>query len=157
MKHSAMDLDDVREFISATSDNTKIYIGADSERHRVHDVWFAHYATVVVIHYDGNRGCKIFGEITIERDYDQKQDRPRVRLMNEVIKAAQLHNDLAEAIGDRKCEVHLDVNPDFKHGSSCVINEAMGYVKGMCNMTPKVKPHAWAASIAADKFPTLNL
>ena len=104
---------------------------------------------------DGNRGAKVFGEITTERDYDQSKDRPKIRLMTEVQKAASLYLDLAEAIGDRKFEVHIDINPDLKHGSSCVINEAMGYIKGMTGVTPRVKPSAWAASIAADKFPSL--
>jgi predicted RNase H-related nuclease YkuK (DUF458 family) len=150
-----LDLDEVREYIEGTSESTRIYIGADSERHRRGGVWFADYATVVVVHIDGKRGAKVFGEITTERDYDQSKDRPKIRLMTEVQKAAQLYLDLAEAIGDRKFEVHIDINPDFKHGSSCVINEAMGYIKGMTGVTPQVKPDAWAASIAADKFPTL--
>jgi predicted RNase H-related nuclease YkuK (DUF458 family) len=150
-----IDLDEVREYIEGTSESTRIYIGADSERHRRGGVWFADYATVVVVHIDGKRGAKVFGEITTERDYDQSKDRPKIRLMTEVQKAAQLYLDLAEAIGDRKFEVHIDINPDFKHGSSCVINEAMGYIKGMTGVTPQVKPDAWAASIAADKFPTL--
>mgnify|MGYP003351855014 FL=1 len=150
-----LDLDEVREYIENTSESTKIYIGADSERHRRHGIWWADYATVVVIHHDGNRGAKVFGEITTERDYDQSKDRPKVRLMTEVQKAASLYLDLAEAIGDRKFEVHIDINPDFKYGSSCVVNEAMGYIKGMTGVTPRVKPSAWAASIAADKFPSL--
>jgi predicted RNase H-related nuclease YkuK (DUF458 family) len=109
----------------------------------------------VVIHKDGKHGAKVFGEITTERDYDQAKDRPRMRLMNEVMKAAQLYLDLADAIGDRQCEVHIDINPNHKHGSSCVISEAVGYIRGMTGVTPRVKPEAWAASIAADKFPEL--
>lgn len=150
-----MDLDEVRDFIENTSSNTKIYIGADSERHKRHGIWFADYATVVIVHFDGKHGARIFGEIVTERDYDQSKDRPRMRLMNEVMKAAQLYIDLAEAIGDRDCEVHIDINPKKEHGSSCVISEAVGYIRGQCNLTPKVKPDAWAASIAADRFPSL--
>ena len=150
-----LDLDEVREFIENSSESTKIYIGSDSERHRRGGVWFADYAVVVVIHKDGKHGAKVFGEITTERDYDQAKDRPRMRLMNEVMKAAQLYLDLADAIGDRTCEVHIDINPNHKHGSSCVISEAVGYIRGMTGVTPRVKPEAWAASIAADKFPEL--
>lgn len=151
-----MDLDEVREFIAESSESTKIYIGSDSERHRRGGVWFADYAVVVVVHKDGKHGAKVFGEITTERDYDQKKDKPRVRLMTEVMKAAQLYLDLEEVIGDRECEVHIDINPDHKHGSSCVISEAVGYIKGMTGVTPRVKPEAWAASICADKFPELR-
>lgn len=150
-----LDLNEVKDYIENTSESTRIYIGADSERHRRGGVWFADYATVVVIHIDGNRGAKVFGEITTERDYDQSKDKPRMRLMNEVMKAAELYLELAECIGNRECEVHIDINPDHKHGSSCVISEAVGYIRGMTGVTPRVKPEAWAASIAADKFPEL--
>ncbi len=150
-----LDLDEVRDFIENSSESSKIYIGSDSERHRRGGVWFADYAVVVVVHKDGKHGAKVFGEITTERDYDQSKDKPRMRLMNEVMKAAQLYLDLADVIGDRTCEVHIDINPNHKHGSSCVISEAVGYIRGMTGVTPRVKPEAWAASIAADKFPSL--
>jgi predicted RNase H-related nuclease YkuK (DUF458 family) len=147
-----LNLKEVREFIANTSLATKIYIGSDSARHRKRDVWFAEYCTVVVVHYDGKHGCKIFGELETERDYDQKKDKPRMRLMNEVMRTAQMFLDLEEAIGDRKVEIHLDINPNEKHGSHCVISEAVGYIKGMCNVIPFVKPKAFAASIAADRL-----
>jgi predicted RNase H-related nuclease YkuK (DUF458 family) len=105
-----------------------------------------------VVHYDGNRGCKIFGEVVRERDFDQQKDKPRMRLMNEVYKIAELYMKLAEVLEDRIVEVHLDINPDEHHGSSCVINEATGYIRGMCNVVPLVKPNAFAASYAADRL-----
>jgi predicted RNase H-related nuclease YkuK (DUF458 family) len=150
-----LDLEEVKDFISNTSEATKIYIGADSERHRRGGVWFSDTAVVVVIHYDGKHGAKVFGEVTTERDWDQNKARPRMRLMQEVYKAADMYLALSEAIGDRECEVHIDINPNEKHGSSCVIQEAVGYIRGMTGVTPRVKPEAWAASIAADKFPSL--
>lgn len=147
-----LDLDQVREFIINTSWSSKIYIGSDSVRVKRGEVWYAEYATVVVIHYDGSRGCKIFGQIESEKDYDQKKNKPRLRLMNEVIRTANLFIELEEAIGDRHVEIHLDINPNEKFGSSCVISEAVGYVKGMCNIIPFVKPKAFAASVAADRL-----
>ena len=147
-----LNLDEVREFILNTSYNTKIYIGSDSARFLKHNIWYAEYCTVVVIHYDGNRGCKIFGHMVSERDYDQKVDKPRMRLMNEVMKTAQMYLDLESVIGCRYSEIHLDVNPNLKYGSSCVISEAVGYIKGMCNVVPFVKPRAFAASVAADRL-----
>lgn len=148
----AMNIDEVVEFISKQSKNTKIYIGADSERLNVNDTWYADYTLAIVVHYEGNRGCKIFGEVQRERDYDQSQDKPRMRLMNEVYKIAELYLKLAEVLEDREVEVHLDINPDEHHGSSCVIQEATGYIRGMCNVVPMVKPNAFAASYAADRF-----
>ena len=147
-----LNLDDVKAFINTTSDSTKIYIGSDSARYRKGDVWFAEYCTVVVIHYDGNRGCKVFGQLESERDYDQKKDKPRMRLMNEVYKIAELYLKLKDVLEDREVEVHLDINPNEMHGSSCVINEAVGYIRGMCNVVPLVKPRAFAASYCADRM-----
>jgi predicted RNase H-related nuclease YkuK (DUF458 family) len=147
-----MDVAEVKAFIASQSPETKIYLGADSERFKQNGVWYAEYATVVVVHIDGCHGCKIFGELTRERDYDQRKDKPAMRLMNEVYKASSMYLELFEAIGDRHVEVHLDINPDELHGSSCVIQQATGYIRGMCGFAPKVKPEAFAASYAADRL-----
>ena len=148
-------LDEAREYIRQSSHESKIYIGGDSERFKVEDQWFADYATVVVIHIDGKHGCKIFGEVTRERDYDYRPNKPSIRLMNEVTKVANLYFKLSEAIGTRPCEIHLDINPNERYGSSCVVSQAIGYIAGTCNMRPKIKPNAFAASIAADRFKDL--
>ena len=148
-----MNIDEVRQFIANSSDSTSIYIGADSERYRGRDDnWYADYTVAVVIHIDGSRGCKVFGDVTTERDYDKRHDRPAYRLMNEVYKASAMYLELFEAIDDRHVEVHLDINPDEMHGSSCVIQQATGYIRGMCGFAPKVKPEAFAASYAADRL-----
>jgi hypothetical protein len=147
-----MNIDEVAEFIIDQSPETKIYIGGDSERLLVDEQWYADYTLAVVVHIDGNRGCKVFGEVQRERDYDQRKDRPRMRLMTEVYKVAELYLKLADILEDKHVEVHLDINPNEMHGSSCVINEAVGYIKGMCNVVPMVKPNAFAASIAADRM-----
>jgi predicted RNase H-related nuclease YkuK (DUF458 family) len=148
-----MNIDEVRDFIQNSSESTCIYIGADSERYRGKDnQWYADYTVAIVIHIDGSRGCKVFGNVVTERDYDKRHDRPAYRLMNEVYKASAMYLELYEAIGDRHVEVHLDINPDELHGSSCVIQQATGYIRGMCGFAPKVKPEAFAASYAADRL-----
>jgi predicted RNase H-related nuclease YkuK (DUF458 family) len=121
----------------------------------VNNEWFADFILAVVVHIDGNRGCKIFGEVQRERDYDQKQNRPRYRLMTEVYKVSEMYLKLADVLDGRDVEVHLDINPNEMHGSSCVINEAIGYIRGTCNVVPLVKPQAFAASYAADRFKSL--
>ena len=68
------------------------------------------------------------------------------------MKTASLYLELYDVLEDRETEIHLDINPDMKHGSSCVINEAVGYIRGMCNIIPLVKPNAWAASYCADRY-----
>jgi predicted RNase H-related nuclease YkuK (DUF458 family) len=148
----AINIDEVKDFILAQTPETKIYIGGDSERFLLGKDWYADYIMVVVVHINGNNGCKIFGEVVRERDWDQKRDKPRMRLMNEVYKIAELYLKLHDVLEDREVQVHLDINPNEMHGSSCVINEAVGYIKGMCNVVPMVKPKAFAASYAADRY-----
>lgn len=150
-----IDINEVRDFITAQSPETKVYIGGDSERFLIGKDWYADYTLVVVVHINGNNGCKIFGEVQRERDWDQKRDRPRMRLMNEVYKIADLYTKIHDVLEDREVQVHLDINPDEMYGSSCVINEAVGYIKGMCNVVPMVKPKAFAASYAADRYKSL--
>ena len=75
--------------------------------------------------------------------------------MNEVYKVAELYLELAIEISN-DIEVHLDINPNEIYGSSCVINEAVGYIRGMCNVIPMVKPQAFAASYAADRLKGLQ-
>jgi uncharacterized protein len=142
----------VKEFIEAQGPMTRIYLGCDSERIRVNNEWWADYTMAIVVHINGNSGCKIFGEVCRERDYDQKTARPSMRLMNEVYKVSDMYHRLGEVLNGREVEVHLDINPDERHGSSCVIAQAIGYIKGTCNITPLVKPEAFAASYAADRF-----
>jgi predicted RNase H-related nuclease YkuK (DUF458 family) len=115
-------------------------------------VWYADYTIAIVVHIDGRHGCKIFGEVIRERDYDQRKDKPSMRLMNEVYKVSEMFNRLSDVLEDRHVEVHLDINPDEMYGSSCVIQQAIGYIRGTCNLTPLVKPNAFAASYCADRL-----
>ena len=147
-----IDIDEVKAFIEAQSLETKIYIGGDSERFNIDNDWYADYTLAVVVHIDGKHGCKIFGEVHRERDYDQKKDRPRMRLMTEVYKIAELYHKLHDVLENRDVQIHLDINPDERYGSSCVIQEATGYIRGMCNVIPMVKPNAWCASYVADRL-----
>ena len=145
-------IQEVKDFIQKQSKDTKIYLGADSERFRMDGKWYADYTLAVVVHIDGRHGCKIFGEVQRELDYDHKKNKPALRLMNEVYKVADLFHQLIDVLEDRHVEVHLDINPDEHYGSSCVVQQAIGYIKGTCDVVPMVKPKAFAASYAADRL-----
>lgn len=150
--HRKIDIQEVRSYIEAQSPETKIYIGADSARFKKNGVWYADYTLAVVVHINGRHGCKIFGEVQTEIDYDHKASRPSLRLMNEVYKVAELYQKMADVIGEREVQIHLDINPSEMHNSSIVIQQAVGYIRGVCNVEPKVKPQAFAASYAADRL-----
>ena len=146
------DIEQVKTFIKQQSPETKVYLGADSERLNIRGIWYADYTLAVVVHIDGKHGCKIFGDIQRERDYDQKANKPAMRLMNEVYKVSELFQQLADVLEDRHVEVHLDINPNDNYASNVVVSQAIGYIKGTCNLTAHVKPDAFAASYAADRL-----
>lgn len=154
--YAKIELDTLQNFLNTQDPGTKVYLGADSERFRLQGVWWAEYTVAVVIHLGGRHGCKIFGEVTRERDYDQRRDRPSMRLMNEVHKVSEMFHRLALVLQHHEVEVHLDINPNEMFGSNCVIQQAIGYIRGTCNVIPMVKPRAFAASYAADRLKSLR-
>jgi len=142
---------EIKDFISNVSEESSIYIGTDSKKMKSKKT---RYATVVVIHYDSNNGAKIFGTITIEKDIKEKLSKPFARMMAECYKTAEMYLALKDCFGKRKVEVHLDIAKDEKFGSNCALSSAMGYIKGVCDVTAKHKPaeNSFAASVVADNI-----
>lgn len=143
-------IDDVIEMLLDLDHTTKLYFGCDSVRFKKAGVWYAKYATVLIVHKNGKNGCKIFRNISTERDYDARKNRPATRLMNEVYKVTELYLQFAGLIDEFDVEIHLDINPDKNFGSSCVATQAAGYVLGVTQINPKLKPDAFASSFGAD-------
>jgi predicted RNase H-related nuclease YkuK (DUF458 family) len=146
------DINEVKEYIQQCSQESKIYLGADSERTRHDRVWYADYTVAIVVHIDGKHGCKIFGYHVRERDYDQRKNRPNIRLMTEVYKVSELYLELKDCIEDRHVEIHLDLNPQECYASNAVVQQAIGYIRGTCDVEAMIKPDAFAASYAADRL-----
>lgn len=147
------------ELLLELSDQTKIYFGCDSVAYRKRNdksgkpEWWAKFATVAVVHKNGKNGCKVFRNITHMRVFDDKKARPSDRLMKEVQLVSQLYVELIDLIEGYDTEIHLDINPDKKWGSSVVATQAAGYVLGVTQIDPanlKLKPDAWGSSFAAD-------
>lgn len=134
--------------ISESSEETKVYVGCDSKRYPDGKV---KYATVVILHINGNNGCNMFSFIDNEKDYN-KASNPRMRLVNEAYKAVDLASQIMEVVGNRHFELHLDLNTDPKYKSNSAVKEALGYVIGVLGFDPKLKPYAWASSTAADRL-----
>lgn len=145
-------IEQIKEYLENESITSSIYIGVDSERYNKKGKWCADYTVAVVIHRNSNNGAKVFGWIETEQDYDPKLSRPMLRMMNEVYKASECYLSLTDSILDRHVEIHLDINPNELHGSSCAMQQAVGYIKGVCGHTSKLKPEAFAASCAADRL-----
>jgi predicted RNase H-related nuclease YkuK (DUF458 family) len=151
MSKKKIDEAELREFMSNMGPDTKVYFGCDSERFKMNGKWFADYMVVIVVHINGFQGCKIFAEVSREADYDEKAARPFNRMMTEARKVADLHNKFKDVFEDYEVYIHLDCNPKKTAGSSVAAEAAAGYVKGMTNVVPLLKPLAFAASYAADR------
>lgn len=133
--------------------NTKIYLGSDSVRFKKKDgsAW-AKISVVAVLHLGGKHGCRVIGKEVIERVYDNNLSKPQYRMMLETYEVCGLYTELKGALPKADIEIHLDINPDEAYGSSCAAKQAAGYVLGVCQIAPILKPNAWAASTCADLF-----
>lgn len=147
-----LNVDELAEFLRHQTEATKIYIGGDSEKLKYQGKWYADFATVVVAHIDGCKGCKIFGEIVREPVYDTKKDKPSLRLMTEVYKISEMYHRVAHLLDRFEVQIHLDLNAKKIHASNAVVQQAIGYIRGTCNIQPQIKPDSWSASYAADRY-----
>tara|TARA_B100001287_G_scaffold24009_1_gene17511 strand:- start:2030 stop:2524 length:495 start_codon:yes stop_codon:yes gene_type:complete len=143
-------INDLVDLLTTLNNNTKIYFGCDSVRKVINNVYHARYATCVIVHKNGNNGCRIFSHESIEPDYDVRMNRPSMRLMNETMKVCEAYTQLMPWIDGYDVEIHLDINTDPMEGSSCVAQQAAGYVLGVTGIEPKMKPDSFAASYGAD-------
>lgn len=143
-------LEELVNLLAIMDKNTKVYLGCDSVRLFRKNKAFAKFATVCIIHKNGNNGCKVFSNTSYEVDYDLKANRPKMRMINEARKVCEMYLQVAPLIDEFDIEIHLDVNTDPKYGSNCAAQEAAGYVLGMTGIVPKLKPEGFAASYGAD-------
>ena len=144
----------VKDYLKSAPKTSKVYIGCDSSRKKDRETgfWFATYTTVVVIHVENSKGCKVFCETEIKRDYDKEARKPSLRMMNEAYCVVEAYGQLEEELLEFDVEAHLDINPDPMYGSSCAYGSAKGYVAGVTGLEVKTKPEAFAASYAADRY-----
>ena len=138
--------EEARKAILESSPDSSVYIGCDSIRFKKNKMWYAKYSTVIIVHMDSKRGCKLFHESVDMPDFGNLKQ----RLLNEVQMAVLAATSIIDVLGDRHMEVHLDINPNPKHKSSIAIKEALGWVKGSLGLDAKVKPASFAATHAAD-------
>jgi len=150
-----MKIEEIKKILKNVSPQTKIYLGCDSERFKKNNIWWSSYATVVVIHIDGCHGCEIFGTVETEKDLDFRPNKPTLRLMSEVYRVSKLYLDLKDVLFDKDVEIHLDINPNEEFGSNIVYQQAIGYIRGVCQKEPVLKPNSFAASKVADRFPSI--
>jgi predicted RNase H-related nuclease YkuK (DUF458 family) len=138
--------EEAKNAIINSSLSSSVYVGADSMRIKKGDDWYARYSTVIILHKDSKHGCRVFHKQETIRDYGNLKQ----RLLNEAMYAINAAMQIIDIIGDRKLELHLDINGDQKHKSNIAVKEALGYVKGSLGIDAVIKPKAFAATTCAD-------
>jgi len=137
-------LEQIIMFISKnTNEKTNIYVGSDSKNLR--GMNFTQFVVAIVIHYEGNKGAKVFGIPRKEKTIKSVNQ----RLMMEAYYALEIALKLKDVVYPRPLSVHLDVNKKDQYKSSNVFKQATGMVYGQ-GLNFKVKPYAIAATSAAD-------
>jgi len=138
--------DEAREAILNSSQESSIYVGADSIRYKKGELWFAKYSVVIILHMDSKHGCKLFHKTMDLPDYGNLKQ----RLLTEVGYAIEAATEIIDIVGDRRLEIHLDINPNPSYKSNIAIKEALGYVRGSLGLDARIKPHSFAATHCAD-------
>lgn len=153
MTRPVLDIQAARDFITASSQSTSIYLGCDSRRYKQNGKWFADYARVICVHKDSCHGCKVFADIVKLPDYGPEVSKKvaiRSRLLKEVEIVIGLFDEMWDSIGGRNLEIHIDINTKPEAMSTMVHDEAFGWIKGVTGISPVMKPDAYAAMFAAD-------
>lgn len=138
-----------REDIKNSSMTSSIYVGCDSDRYKKNKQWYIKFATVIIIHKDSRHGAVIHHHVETVRDYSNSLSQ---KLMMEVQYAITAGLAIIDDVGDRRFQIHLDLNGSPKHKSNAVVKEACGYVRGTFGFDAHIKPNAPAASYASDKL-----
>lgn len=149
-------LEEIKKAILNSTPETKIYFGSDSSVRVKGKREIVATSTVAVIHADGCKGCKVMGFTSYSVNNDYNKSRPFNRMINETYATIDFVKELIPVIGEREIEIHLDINENEDHGSSVAVKAAVGLVQGILMIKPKVKPLAFAASCAADRFEALG-
>ena len=149
MQNVELNLETVREHIKATTQETKIYVGADSKVFRCQKDknLYVVYVGVIIVHYDGKHGANVYKTVLYEPYFHSI----KARLLREVGIVAEISSDIIDCVGQRSMEIHLDINPDENTVSSNVVRQATGWIIGQLGITPKVKPDSFASSCVADR------
>lgn len=140
-KLQKFNMEEIRQAILDTSAETSIYVACDSKE-KARETFFV---TVVVIHFDSCHGGRVFYDEYVE----PRRLRMRDKLLAEVYKSTETALLISDAVGERKLEVHLDLNPDPKEGSYIVHKEGLAYVKAY-GFNAVAKYTSWAAYTCAD-------
>ena len=125
------------------SEEFKIYVGTDSQVY--HD--YTKFVTAICM-YNGDRGAHvIYSPEKVYRNERELFD----RLWEEAEATITVAGHLSAELGTSQVITHFDINPSDKYRSNVTHKAAVGLAES-AGFQFDVKPCAWAASCAADRF-----
>lgn len=120
-----------------------VYVGCDSASSV--KLSSCRFIVAIVMHIDCSCGSAVRTLTFREKRYMSMQE----RLYREIELAVMTMQQLLPAIGQRKHELHFDINPDPKFASNVMQSTALGWGNAI-SVPVKLKPDAFAASAVAD-------
>jgi predicted RNase H-related nuclease YkuK (DUF458 family) len=157
-------IEDLQQYVKdyiRKNPHVEIYVGSDSQNNRKS----TRFVTVICFVHPGHGGHIIFKRYTDTRIKVKKEDYDRAksnsvqdkfwkktlfpRMWKEVQDSAETAIEIKDVIDNKMITVDLDLNPLEKHQSNIAHDAGVGYIKSL-GFQCRTKPHAWAASAAAD-------
>ena len=129
----------------APTDELEFIVGADSQWSKGKVT----YTVVIVMLLNGKGARGYYKKQITDRNHHVSM---RQRLFTETYQAVEVAmwlNPILESIGYEVKEVHTDLNPSPNYPSYEMVQQCLGYIKGM-GFEGKLKPDAWAANTVAD-------
>ena len=121
------------------------YVGCDSQNHKGYTV----FIKAITMIKKGHGGLCYYSRDRVHGKRKQMRD----RLWDETLRTieiAKMVDGILIPAGHMIEAVHLDLNPDDKHLSNCVVAECLGYIRAM-GYSGVLKPDSWVASKLADR------
>lgn len=132
--------------IASSEYPTTWYVGGDSMRR--HET--TTYTIVIAMLKEGHGGKGYYRRANIHEPHISRQQR-LFKETYETVEVALFVNPILERVGLNIKEVHLDINSDPKFGSYEMMNQCLGYVRGM-GFNGILKPDSWCSMEIADRY-----
>lgn len=138
---------EIISYLSEVSPESDVFIGCDSQVYK--SKGYIIYTSVIVIHINNKNGCKVFTNTEKE---SWNNDQIATRMLRETEKTIEAYEAIANYLETRHVEIHLDVNASKLYKSNSIASACKGWAEGSTGREVKIKPDAFAASYAADRY-----
>mgnify|MGYP000541811501 CR=1 FL=1 len=145
-KLNGNDIPDAVEYVKNHTEDAEefeVYVGTDSQVYRD----YTKFVTAICM-YNGDRGAHVI--YSSNKVYREEQELFN-RLWEEAEATIEVAGHLSAELGTSRVVTHFDINPSEKYRSNVTHKAAVGLAES-AGFEFDVKPKAWAATCAADRF-----